>query len=279
MQKSYQYSGLRFSVDVLREAFQAAVDASKERRENKESTSGTFQPTFSVEAPDGTGFKYDTLDEFLAAYSHSDGDFALALYGNSYKLVIRSADAATSVTVEASQGFISFIFDIFERGRTTAKKVVSKWALPKVPDKPTKTVKTEPVIFIGHGAKLDWIELRDHLLNMHKLDVLTFESDSHAGYSNPDVVEAYVKRATFGLLVFSGEDRQESGKLRARQNVVHELGLLTNRLGRRRAIILFEDGTEEFTNISGVHQIRFAPGHIQSTFGHVLAVLKREFPP
>jgi predicted nucleotide-binding protein len=109
--------------------------------------------------------------------------------------------------------------------------------------------------------------------------VLTFESDPHAGYSNPDVVEAYVKRATFGLLVFTGEDRQENGKLRARQNVVHELGLLTNRLGRSRAIILFEEGTEEFTNISGVHQIRFPPGHIQSTIGSVLAVLKREFPP
>ena len=62
-----------------------------------------------------------------------------------------------------------------------------------------------------------------------------------------------------------------------RQNVVHEAGLLQGRLGFNRAIALVEDGIEAFSNIDGVQQIRFERGNIRSTFGDVLATLKREF--
>ena len=67
------------------------------------------------------------------------------------------------------------------------------------------------------------------------------------------------------------------GELRARQNVVHELGLFQGRPGFDRAIALLEDGTEEFSNLHGIQQVRFAPGHINGTFGEVLATLRREF--
>jgi hypothetical protein len=48
-------------------------------------------------------------------------------------------------------------------------------------------------------------------------------------------------------------------------------------LGFSKAIVLLEDGTEEFSNIAGIQQIRFAKGNIKETFGEVLAVLRREF--
>jgi len=38
-----------------------------------------------------------------------------------------------------------------------------------------------------------------------------------------------------------------------------------------------EDGTEEFSNIHGINQIRYGQGNIKETFGEVLATLKREF--
>ena len=68
----------------------------------------------------------------------------------------------------------------------------------------------------------------------------------------------------------------KDGTLRARQNVVHEAGLFQGKLGFSRAIILLEEGTEEFSNIHGLHQIRFGKGNIKESFGDVLAVLKRE---
>jgi len=74
----------------------------------------------------------------------------------------------------------------------------------------------------------------------------------------------------------TGEDETKDGNLRARQNVVHESGLFQGRLGFSRAIILLEEGTEEFSNIAGLQQIRFSKGKIKESFGDVLAVLKRE---
>jgi len=77
--------------------------------------------------------------------------------------------------------------------------------------------------------------------------------------------------------VMTGEDEASGGRTLARQNVIHEAGLFQGRLGFSRAIVLLEAGTEEFSNIEGVQQIRFAKGNIKETFGDVLAVLRREF--
>jgi predicted nucleotide-binding protein len=86
-----------------------------------------------------------------------------------------------------------------------------------------------------------------------------------------------LKTSSFAILVMTGEDTMGDGTVRARQNVIHEIGLFQGRLGFSKAIVLKEDGTEEFFNIHGVHQIRYSKGNIRETFGEVLAVLRREF--
>ena len=48
------------------------------------------------------------------------------------------------------------------------------------------------------------------------------------------------------FLVMTAEDEQPDGTLRARDNVIHEAGLFQDRLGFKRAIILLEEGCEEF---------------------------------
>src|SRR5947207_4522834 len=57
------------------------------------------------------------------------------------------------------------------------------------------------------------------------------------------------------FLVMTGEDEQPDGKLRARENVIHEAGLFQGKLGFERAIVLLEDECEEFSNIHGLNQI------------------------
>jgi predicted nucleotide-binding protein len=63
--------------------------------------------------------------------------------------------------------------------------------------------------------------------------------------------------AHFALLVLTGEDEQADGSLNPRLNVVHEAGLFQGKLGLPRAIVLLEDGCQEFSNIHGLGQIRF----------------------
>ncbi|MGH2442129.1 MAG: TIR domain-containing protein, partial [Chloroflexota bacterium] len=62
----------------------------------------------------------------------------------------------------------------------------------------------------------------------------------------------------------------------ARRNVIHEAGLFQGRLGFERAIILLEEGCEEFSNIHGLGQLRFPRGRISAVFDDVRRVLERE---
>jgi predicted nucleotide-binding protein len=52
--------------------------------------------------------------------------------------------------------------------------------------------------------------------------------------------------------------------------VVHEAGLFQGRLGFTKAIVLLEDGCEEFSNIQGLEHIHFPKGNISASFEEVV---------
>ncbi len=106
---------------------------------------------------------------------------------------------------------------------------------------------------------------------------MAYEVGARAGHTIRDILEEMLKSSSFAVLVMTGEDEGSDGERRARQNVIHELGLFQGRLGFARAIVLLEDGTEEFSNLHGIQQIRFGRGNIKETFGEVVATLRREF--
>jgi predicted nucleotide-binding protein len=97
-----------------------------------------------------------------------------------------------------------------------------------------------------------------------------------AGVTNQARLGEMLEGAGIAFLVATAEDEQEDGTMVARQNVVHEAGLFQGRLGLTRAIVLLEDGCEEFSNIQGLGQIRFPEERIDATFEEVRRVLERE---
>ena len=64
--------------------------------------------------------------------------------------------------------------------------------------------------------------------------------------------------------------------MQARMNVIHEVGLFQGRLGFTKAIVVLEEGCEEFSNIQGLGQIRFPKNNISAAFEEIRAVLERE---
>jgi predicted nucleotide-binding protein len=76
----------------------------------------------------------------------------------------------------------------------------------------------------------------------------------------------------------TAEDEVKGDLLRARQNVIHEIGLFQGRLGFSKAIVLLEEGVEEFSNLNGINHISFGKGGIRETFGDVLAAISAELP-
>lgn len=82
--------------------------------------------------------------------------------------------------------------------------------------------------------------------------------------------------ASVAFLVMTAEDETAGGVLQARMNVVHEAGLFQGRLGFTKAIVLLEDGCQEFSNIQGLGQIRFPRANISAAFEQIRLVLERE---
>lgn len=131
-------------------------------------------------------------------------------------------------------------------------------------------------IFIGHGKSPAWSSFKDFIQDRLKLPWDEFNRVPVAGVTNVARLSEMLDSATIAFLIMTAEDENAAGKLQARMNVIHEAGLFQGRLGFTRAIILLEEGCEEFSNIHGLGQIRFPKGKIQACFEEVRRVLERE---
>ncbi len=131
-------------------------------------------------------------------------------------------------------------------------------------------------VFIGHGRSPLWKDLKDFIQDRLKLPWDEFNRVPVAGVTNIARLSQMLDNAAIALLVMTPEDEQADGKMHTRMNVTHEAGLFQGRLGFTKAIVLLEEGCEEFSNIHGLGQIRFPKGNIQAVFEQVRQVLERE---
>lgn len=136
--------------------------------------------------------------------------------------------------------------------------------------------KTSGKVFIGHGRSLVWRDLKDFLQDRLGLEWEEFNREPTAGKSTKERLEEMLDGAVFAFLVMTAEDERADGTKHARENVVHEVGLFQGRLGFERAIVLLEEGCAEFSNITGLTQIRFPKGAIKAEFEEIRRVLERE---
>jgi len=131
-------------------------------------------------------------------------------------------------------------------------------------------------VFIGHGRDPQWRELAEFLRRSGKCDVFYYESDASVGSTTIETLNSLLNKAEIAFLVHTAEDEAKD-QFRARENVVHEAGLFQGKLGFSRALILLEEGCNEYSNIRGLNQIRFKKGQIGTTFGEVLVKINNEF--
>jgi predicted nucleotide-binding protein len=268
MKKSKTYSRVLFPAEVLKKAIHAYINEALDDKAREGFKFSTLQAGTGQES-----WTFDSVPEFIAEYAkrptvvhlqHGESGFGFSFITTAF------SPLAPSVTVTApTREKVETVFNIFDLNEAQAR-------IPA----PAKVVKPpEPLrIFIGHGGSLQWRDLKDHLHDKHHLDVEAYEVGARAGHTIRDILEEMLGKSSFACLVLTGEDELKGGKLLARQNVIHEVGLFQGRLGFARAIVLLEEGAEEFSNIAGVQQIRFSKSNIKETFGEVLATIKREFP-
>jgi len=272
MEKKKGYERVRFPPEVLREAESVLMKVADPN--GKTNKTGNFQ--VSVGSEDWT---HDNVEEFFSDYRRSNGDaiFSQSLRGStpedfSSLWVYAYGTRVTRVSVRASRReMIEAVFEVFERNVERYRTPIDEQLVEVQP--PTK-----PVVFIGHGRSPVWRDLKDHLQDLHGYQVEAYETGVRGGHTVRDILGEMIAKSAFALLVLTAEDKTEDDQFRARQNVVHETGLFQGALGFSRTVVLLEAGVEEFSNIEGIHQIRFSAGNIRETFGDVLATIAREFP-
>ena len=264
MIRTKQYPRVEFTTTALQKIFTEFKDIVKNPAK------ATFQ-RLKIDKK-GEGWWYDTVEEFLSELDDNSSYASVCLSHSDLELEIAIWSAGhndTNVSISSSNR------DFILRLGNVVDACAKDCFIPKPPE--SKKELPKPKIFIGHGGSSQWRDLKDHLHEHHGYEVVAYETGSRAGHTIRDVIADMLDKSSFAILVMTGEDKMGDGTVRARQNVIHEIGLFQGRLGFTKAVVLKENGTEEFSNINGVNQIRYTKDNIKETFGEVLAVLTREF--
>ena len=263
MRKEKYYKRAFFSADAIQEAYSVFRSAVPEEARDEFDEKGR---RFVVEV-ESEEWEHDTESEFFVDYRRGT---RRAVYKRGpildYYFRIQVMPGGTLVEIGSLQrAHIELAFEVFEKylsGSTLPEPVVEA---------------TRPKVFVGHGHSSQWRDLKDHLQDQHGFEVVAYEVGARAGHAIRDILEDMLNESSFAVLVMSAEDKDAEGNYHARSNVIHELGLFQGRIGFGRAVVLLEQGTQEFSNIFGIQQIRYSKGAIRETFGDVLATVRREF--
>jgi predicted nucleotide-binding protein len=148
--------------------------------------------------------------------------------------------------------------------------------LERTEKRQAKTERIGTNVFIGHGRSKEWKDLKDFVNDRMRLPWDEFNRVPVAGIPNTVRLSTMLDAAAIAFLILTAEDEMADGKIQARMNVIHEAGLFQGRLGFSRAIIVLEEGCEEFSNIQGLGQLRFPKNNIKAAFHDVQLVLERE---
>lgn len=131
-------------------------------------------------------------------------------------------------------------------------------------------------VFLGHGgASSEYLKL-GVWLGDNGLEWEVFDRKPTAGMSTKERLSEMLDNARIAFLLMTPEDEAADGKVKARDNVIHEVGLFQGRLGWKKAIVLLEEGCEEFSNIEGLGQVRYPKGNVSAAFDEIRQVLVRE---
>ncbi|WP_371788442.1 nucleotide-binding protein [Streptomyces griseoaurantiacus] len=263
MRKKKLYQLSKFSVETIREGVKQFTDL----LENGDIEYSTWTLGRGAEE-----WSFNSAEEFYAEYRRGFSSATVALQTSLYEMLFMHSDGpyytSSSLAVTAPERQeLEKVFWVFDRDAESSQ----------IPTFTPPVDQPAPVIFIGHGRSPAWRDLKDHLAEQHGYTVQAYETGTRHGHTIRDILDELLHASSFALLVLTGEDLQQNGDVRARQNVVHELGLFQGKLGFARAIAVVEEGVELISNMDGVQQIRFTKGNIRQVYGDVLAVLRREF--
>ena len=128
-------------------------------------------------------------------------------------------------------------------------------------------------VFISHGRSNDWREVQAYVEKDIRLETLELAQEPNAGQTIIEKLERHASSCDSAVIVMTGDDTDVEGQVRARENVMHEIGFFQARYGRARVCLLHEEAVTIPTNLSGVVYIPFPKGSVSASFGVLIREL------
>ncbi len=129
-------------------------------------------------------------------------------------------------------------------------------------------------IFISHGASKEWYKVQTYLEKDLGHKTIELAQQPIIGRTILQKLNEEAERCHAAIIVMTGDDKSEDGELRARENVLHEIGFFQGKLGLDKVILLHEEGVNIPSNIHGLVYIPFPNDTVEATFGALLRELK-----
>ena len=124
-------------------------------------------------------------------------------------------------------------------------------------------------VFISHGHSNDWRRVQPFIEKDVELPTIELAQEPNAGRTLIEKLIDNAERCDSAVIVMTGDDFTQQDEARVRENVMHEIGFFQGSYGRTFVILLYEEGVNIPTNLSGVAYIPFPKDSIESSF-HVL---------
>lgn len=135
-------------------------------------------------------------------------------------------------------------------------------------------VKKANRIFISHGRSEEWRKLQAYLEKDLEHNTLELAQEANLGRTVLQKLSEEAQKCSIAVIVMTGDDTTENGEIRARENVMHEIGFFQGFYGLNNVVLLHESGVNIPSNIHGLVYIPFAKDTIDTTFGALLRELK-----
>lgn len=124
-------------------------------------------------------------------------------------------------------------------------------------------------VFLSHGRSEVWKDVARYIEKELDIEVIELSEAANKGRTIIQKLDEESDECEFAIIIQTAEDEMSSGTMRARQNVVHEIGFFQGKFGLNNVLFLKENGVEDFSNIDGIVYESFNKDSISSTFHRI----------
>ena len=129
-------------------------------------------------------------------------------------------------------------------------------------------------VFISHGQKEDWRKVQEYIEKVQEIPTMELAQQANRGRTIFQKLIDESDQCSFAVIVMTGDDLAADEQVRARENVIHEIGYFQGKYGPDRVCLLHEAGVNIPSNIHGLVYIPFPKDGIEAAFGGLTRELK-----